>query len=132
MSMGNVPRWFVPSEGSWLDKVLAGNRRSKIPSDGFVCGLRAENANGAITDRWKYATSTVQGGTLTFGVGRRKPIRLVVRLVSSVPIDPLWPVRGDFLVWSAIELTSGNPLEIAASPRDAYRIVESGLLDSSG
>jgi hypothetical protein len=62
-----------------------------------------------------------------FGLGRRRALRLSLRLVDSTPIQQSLVAKADFLVWAAIDQDSGFGLEIAASPRDAYLITESDL-----
>jgi hypothetical protein len=115
--------WFTPADGSWLQRFVAGEAKTRWRPGSFLCGVRSETrgVRGLSAD-WRYRSSSVDSGVLVFG--RR---RLQVCLVGIEPIRPWVEPRTDFLVWAAFEVQSGIALELAVERRDAYLLTESTL-----
>jgi hypothetical protein len=108
-----VANSFTPAEGSMLWRLFRARRRLR-PGQ-FHCGLRV-----AERQPWRYANSWIDGDVLVHG---RRRLRLQL---SGGPRED-GTVRDDFVVWSAVERTTGSTYEIAVADRDAYRIAESAL-----
>jgi hypothetical protein len=125
--VNDLSRRLAPPSGSILDQLLFGPRRGRVPPGGFLCGLRSDERVSGLTRIWRYRMSAIESSVLVFGLGRRRALRLSLRLVDSTPIQQSLVAKADFLVWAAIDQDSGFGLEIAASPRDAYLITESDL-----
>jgi hypothetical protein len=108
-----VANSFTPAEGSLLQRLLAA--RGRLRPGQFRCGLRVDDRRP-----WRYARSSIDGDVLVY---RRRRLRLQV---SGGPRDDNTAADG-FVVWSAVDRTSGRRCEIAVADRDAYRISDSAL-----
>jgi hypothetical protein len=116
--------WFTPASGSWLQRFVAGESKSRWRPGWFMCGLRTDSPGARrLSAEWRYRMSSVDSGALVFG--RRQRWELV--LAGIEPIEPWVEPRTDFLVWAALELQSGLTLELAVERRDAYLITDSSL-----
>jgi hypothetical protein len=117
--------WLSPTEGSWLARFMAGEKKTQWRPGAFLCGVRTDSAGvPGVAREWRYRMSSIEGDVLLFGRQR-----LAVQLVSAAPIDAWVEPRDNFMVFAAVERESGQALELSVDQRDAYLLTESSLAD---
>jgi hypothetical protein len=118
----DVANSFRPPEGSLLQRLFAARRR--LPAGAFVCGLRSEDGGiPGVSRGWRYVTSWVDGDELVYGKRRR-----ALRIHDPAPREDV-TVRDGFVVLAAQDRATGARCEIAVADRDAYKLVQSALVD---